>query len=128
GSLCGLLVYFHGGGWVVGSNDEFEPTCRAIAARSGCAVAMVCYRKAPEHPFPVPLEDAWRGFEWAWEHRTALVGHDLPVVISGDSAGGNLAAAVALRERARGGDRIAGQLLIYPVLDADFDRPSYLDP
>ena len=95
GELLGVIVYFHGGGWVVGSNDEFEPMCRNLAAQSGCAIVMVCY---------------------------------LPLLMAGDSAGGNLAACVALRERQRGGERIRGLVLIYPVTDADFQTASYRDP
>ncbi|MCP1606074.1 alpha/beta hydrolase [Pseudomonas citronellolis] len=128
GELLGVIVYFHGGGWVVGSNDEFEPMCRNLAAQSGCAIVMVCYRKAPEQPFPIPLEDAWAGFEWVAAQRRALFGSDLPLLLAGDSAGGNLAACVALRERQRGGERIRGLVLIYPVTDADFQTASYLDP
>lgn len=123
-----VIVYFHGGGWVAGDNDVFEPMARHLAAASGCAVAMVCYRKAPEHRYPVPLDDAWAGFLWLAGQRRALFGADLPLVVGGDSAGGNLAAAVAQRGRAGPAPRLAAQVLIYPVTDADFATASYRDP
>jgi len=128
GEIVGALVYFHGGGWVIGSNDPFEPMCREIATRSGVAIAMVSYRKAPEHPFPTPLEDAWTGFNWMREHSHRLLGISVPLFVGGDSAGANLAAAVALRNCSEGAGALVGQLLIYPVLNDDFDSPSYTDP
>jgi len=128
GELVGAMVYFHGGGWVIGSNDQFEPMCREIAVKTGIAIAMVCYRKAPEHPFPIPLEDAWIGYRWMRKNAERLLGATLPLFVGGDSAGANLAAAVALRQKETDPCAIAGQLLVYPVMDADFDRPSYTDP
>jgi acetyl esterase len=115
----GTLVYFHGGGWVTASIDTHDGVCRALAARAGCRVVAVEYRLAPEHRFPAALEDAWEATVWA-------TGLDAgPVAVGGDSAGGNLAAVVALRARDRGLP-VALQLLVYPVLDHSFDRPSYL--
>jgi len=129
GKLRALLIYFHGGGWVIGSNDEFEPMCREIAVRSGCAIAMACYRKAPEHPFPVPLNDAWTAFNWIAARRGPLLDQDdVPVLVGGDSAGANLAAVVAIRDRNARSSILKGQLLIYPVTDANFTRPSFIDP
>jgi acetyl esterase len=123
-----LLVYFHGGGWVVGGIEEFDPMCRDIAAGSGVAVALVEYRKAPEHAFPGPVEDAWSALQWLARQRAALLGRELPILVGGDSAGGNLAIAVTLQAREEGSPRIDGQLLVYPVADCRFDRDSYVDP
>ena len=116
----GVLVYFHGGGWVIGSLDTHDGVCRALCVRAGCTVAAVDYRLAPEHRFPAAVEDAWAATEWA-----AGLGAG-PVAAGGDSAGGNLAAAVALRARDLGLP-LALQLLVYPVTDCDFERPSYLE-
>lgn len=121
-----LLVYFHGGGWVVGGIDAFTPLCREIAAGAGVAVALVEYRKAPEHPFPGPVHDAWQAAQWLASQRVALLGAELPVFVGGDSAGANLAIAVTLLARREGSMSFAGQLLVYPVTDCVFDRPSYV--
>lgn len=122
-----LLVYFHGGGWVVGSIEEFDPLCRELAVRTGIAVALVEYRKAPEHAFPGPVDDAWTALEWLAKRQDALLGKSLPLLVGGDSAGGNLAIATTLLAREKKGPEIAGQLLIYPVTDCRLDRPSYTD-
>lgn len=124
----GVIVYFHGGGWVVGDNDVYEPMARELADRSGFAVAMVCYRKAPEHRYPQPLDDAWTAFNWIAVRRQELFGAELPLVVAGDSAGGNLAAVITLREKAAGLQRIAAQVLLYPVTNADLDTPSFRAP
>lgn len=128
GRLLGLLVYYHGGGWVVGSLAEFDPLCREIAAATGCVVIAVQYRKAPEHPYPTPVEDAWNSLCWIDERRAHLAGGALPLLVCGDSAGGNLAIAMTTRARDFGAPRLAAQILIYPVTDCDFNRASYLDP
>jgi acetyl esterase len=112
-----LAVFFHGGGWVVGSLDTYDGVCRFLANHVPCRVLSVDYRLAPEHPFPAALEDCWTVSRWALEQGSA-------VAVVGDSAGGNLAAAVALRARAEGLPLVF-QLLIYPVLDHDFDTQSY---
>ncbi|MFT3814909.1 MAG: alpha/beta hydrolase [Acidovorax sp.] len=123
-----LLVYFHGGGWVVGGVEEFDPLCREIAAGADVAVALVEYRKAPEHPFPGPVHDACTALNWLHGAQPQLLGATLPLLVGGDSAGANLAIAATLTARQNGGPALAGQLLIYPVTDCRFDRPSYLDP
>lgn len=125
----GLLIYFHGGGWVVGGVSEFDPLCREIAAGSGLAVALVEYRKAPEHAFPRPLLDAWEAAQWLAAKRHQWLAPTLPVFVGGDSAGANLAIGTTLLARREGGSAaFAGQLLIYPVTDCRYDRDSYLDP
>lgn len=124
----GLLVFYHGGGWVLGTLDEYDPLCRKIAERTSCAVAMVDYRMAPEYRYPAAVDDCYAATEWLAERTAEIARPGAPLMIGGDSAGGNLTAAVALRARDRNGPPIALQLLIYPVTDADFDRASYLDP
>jgi acetyl esterase len=124
----GLLVYLHGGGWVVGTIEDFEPLCRELAAGTGCAVAVVDYRLAPEHAYPAAVEDAYRAVVWATDAMPELIGRRVPLIVAGDSAGANLAAVVAQRSRAAGGPEIALQVLVYPVTDADTGRPSYVDP
>ncbi|MFN0027607.1 MAG: alpha/beta hydrolase [Acidimicrobiales bacterium] len=125
----GVLVYLHGGGWVIGRIDEFDTMARKLAERTSCAVVLVDYRLAPEHRYPIAVEDCWAGLQWAAANREQITGRaDAPVMVAGDSAGGNLAAAMALRARDRNGPDLALQVLIYPVTDADFERPSYNDP
>jgi acetyl esterase len=113
------LVYCHGGGWVLGSLDSHDPLCRTLAARSGCAVIAIDYRLAPEHPYPAAVDDAWTATAWAAERFS-------PLAVGGDSAGGQLAAAVALRAR-DAGVALALQALIYPATDFAFDTQSYRD-
>jgi acetyl esterase len=120
-----LLVYFHGGGWVVGSVALSDNYCRALANASGCAVLSVDYRLAPEHRYPVAADDAYAATRWAAEHATELEIRADRIAVGGSSAGGNLAAVVSLRARERGGPRIVLQLLHVPVTDHDFARPSY---
>ena len=118
GECVGRIVYFHGGGWVFGTLDGFDPVCRELAAAARSEVVSVDYRLAPEHPYPAPLDDAFAAIR-------ALAEDGVPLAVAGDSAGGNLAAACALRARDEGGPAIRFQLLMYPVLDARFDSNSY---
>jgi acetyl esterase len=118
------LVYFHGGGWVVGSLDSHDPLCRAIAARAPSLVVSVDYRLAPESRFPAAVEDAWAATAWVAEQAAGLGGDAGRLAVGGDSAGGNLAAVVAIRARDRGLP-LALQVLIYPVIDHDLDSPGY---
>ncbi|WP_353227337.1 chloramphenicol hydrolase [Novosphingobium sp.] len=120
-----LLVYYHGGGWVVGTIDTHDGTCRAIARASGAAVLSVGYRLAPEAPFPASLDDCHDALVWAHDHAADLGIDATRLAVAGDSAGGNLAAAVAIRVRDHGGPALRHQLLIYPVTDTDFTRASY---
>jgi acetyl esterase len=121
----GLVVYFHGGGWVVGSLDGWDSVLRTLALASGCDVLSVDYRLAPEHPFPAAANDAYQALAWAASPDGP--GSGRPVVVAGDSAGGNLAAVAALRARDSGGPTVALQVLVYPVVDCDLDRRSYLE-
>jgi acetyl esterase/lipase len=115
------VVYYHGGGWVIGSVDQWDAVCRALAADSGCRVVSVEYRLAPEHRYPAAADDAYDAFVWAAENLAA----GGPIVLAGDSAGGTLAAVTALRARDAGGPAIALQVLVYPVVDHDFTTGSY---
>jgi acetyl esterase len=119
------LVYFHGGGWVTGDLDTHEGICRTLANAAGCVVASVDYRRPPEHPYPAAAEDAYAATQWVVQHARDLGVDPARLAVAGDSAGGNLAAVVALMARDRGGPRLALQVLVYPVTDCDFERPSY---
>jgi acetyl esterase len=125
----GVIVYLHGGGWVTGSVDESDTMARKLAERTSCAVVLVGYRLAPEHRHPAAVEDCDAALRWTADHLSDIVGHgDVPLIVAGDDAGGNLAAVMALRARDGDAPDIALQILIDPILDADFDRPSYRDP
>ncbi len=113
-----LLVYFHGGGWVIGDIDTHDSICRFLAEHAGCRVLSVDYRLAPEHPFPQPVEDAIAAFAWAHEHAAELGADPSRLAVGGDSAGGNLATALCLHNRDAGKPQPAMQLLLYPVTDA----------
>ena len=111
------LIYFHGGGWVVGDLDTHDGICRLIANSARCAVISVDYRLAPEHKFPAAVDDAMSATEWIAAH-AAMLGIDASrLAVGGDSAGGNIAAVVALIARERGAPRLRFQLLLYPATD-----------
>ncbi|HWG00345.1 MAG TPA: alpha/beta hydrolase, partial [Trebonia sp.] len=118
----GVVVYYHGGGWVVGSVDGWDAACRALAVAAGCTVVSVGYRLAPEHRFPAAADDAYDAAAWAAGPGLAA---GRPLVVAGDSAGGNLAAVTALRSRDTGRPACVLQVLVYPVTDHDLDRHSY---
>lgn len=122
-----VFVYYHGGGWVIGSLDESDTLARKIVERTGAAVVLVDYRLAPEHRYPVAVEDSWAALLWSVRHFEER-GAALPLIVGGDSAGGNLAAIMAQRAKAEAGPAIALQVLVYPVTDADLDNASYSDP
>ena len=119
-----VVIWFHGGGWVVGTIESHDPVCRALANRTPCVVVSVDYRLAPEAPFPAGLDDAWAATQWVAEEALKLGADASRIVVAGDSAGGNLAAAVALRAR-DSGLSLALQALVYPVTDFDLDSESY---
>ncbi len=122
-----LVVFYHGGGWVIGTLDTHDATCRALARASGAAVLSVGYRLAPEHPYPAPVEDCYAALEWAAAHAADLGCDPARLAVAGDSAGGNLSAAVSIMARDRGGPALRHQLLIYPVTDDDYSLPSYAE-
>ncbi len=109
-----VLVYFHGGGWVVGDLETHDAQCRALSHGALCVVVAVDYRLAPEHKFPAAVDDCEAATQWAADHAVTLGGDPDRMAVGGDSAGGNLAAVVALRARDRGTPYLAFQLLIYP--------------
>lgn len=118
------LVYFHGGGWVVGGLDEYDRPCRNLARLAGCAVISVDYRLAPEHPFPAAVDDSVAVTHHVAAHPEEYGVDPDRIAVGGDSAGGNLAAVAAQLARS-GGPRLCHQLLVYPVLDTALDTPTY---
>lgn len=122
-----VCAFFHGGGWVIGSIDSHDALCTALAARSGVVVVSVDYRLSPETPYPGPLDDCLAATRWIADHADELGVDAARMAVAGDSAGGNLAAAVALRARDEGGPSLAFQLLVYPVVDHSFSQASYVD-
>jgi acetyl esterase len=118
------IVYYHGGGWVIGSLDTHDGGCRAFANAADAVVISVDYRLAPEHPFPAPVDDAVAALAWVHDHAGELGVDPTRVAVAGDSAGGNLAAVVAQVSRDEGGPPVCFQLLIYPVTDYVFDDAS----
>ena len=124
----GVLVYYHGGGWVIGALPEFDTLGRTLAERTGCAVVLVDYRMAPEHPYPAAADDAWAALQWVAGNLERIAGGPVPLLVGGDSAGGNLTAIVAQKARDAGGPALAMQLLVYPVTDCDLDNKTYSDP
>lgn len=121
-----VLVFFHGGGWVIGSIGQTDATCRTLANRAGCVVVSVDYRLAPEHRFPAAAEDSYAVTNWVARNAAEMKIDPARIAVGGFSAGGNLAAVVPLMAKDRGGPPIAFQFLGYPITDYDFETPSYL--
>jgi acetyl esterase len=119
-----LVTFFHGGGWVIGDIDTHDGSCRILSRRTGAVVVSVDYRLAPEHPFPAALDDCDAAVTWVAAQARDLGADPGRLAVAGDSAGGNLAAAVTLRARERGGPAIAAQALVYPAVDFTTVRPS----
>jgi len=120
-----VVVYYHGGGWVIGDLEVVDRPCRLLASAAGAIVVSVDYRLAPEHRYPAAFDDCYAAAVWVAGHAAELGADPARIAVAGDSAGGNLAAAVALAARDRGGPALAAQLLIYPVTDFDFSTESY---
>lgn len=118
------LVYYHGGGFVLGSLDSVDRTMRSLTNTSGCVVISVDYRLAPEHKFPAAVEDSAAAVRYVAKHASEFDADPNRIAVGGDSAGGNLATVVCLVSRERGGPKIAFQLLVYPMVDYDDNRPS----
>jgi acetyl esterase len=119
------LVYFHGGGWVIGDLETHDVLCRQLTAEARVSVVAVDYRLAPEHKFPAAADDAWAATRWLVANAARLGIDAKRLAVGGDSAGGNLAAVVALMARDAGAPSIACQVLLYPVTDASTESPSY---
>lgn len=122
-----ILVYFHGGGWVLGDIESHDGTSRELANKAGCIVVSVDYRLAPEHKFPAAPEDCYAATKWVALNAASFGGNPARIAVGGDSAGGNLAAAVAQMAADRGAPSFVHQLLIYPVTNYSFDTPSHRD-
>jgi len=122
-----VLVYYHGGGWVIGDLDTHDTLCRELANLSGCAIVAVDYRLAPEHRFPAAVDDCSAATRWVHAHAAGLGLDASRLAVGGDSAGGNLAAVVAIDARDRGDLPIAFQLLIYPATDQRCTAPSHAE-
>ncbi|MCP5178549.1 MAG: alpha/beta hydrolase [Pseudomonadales bacterium] len=119
-----VVVFYHGGGWVIGDLETADAACRDMANGLGAVVVSVDYRLAPEHRFPAAVDDSYDALCWADANRDSL-GGDGRLLVTGESAGGNLAAIMCLRARDAAGPAITAQLLLYPVVDADMSRDSY---
>ncbi|WP_137391171.1 alpha/beta hydrolase [Rhodoligotrophos defluvii] len=119
-----LLVYFHGGGWVLGNLDSHDGLCRQLAHRAGCAVISVDYRLAPEHKFPAAVDDAFAATNWIFDNAARLNADAGRIALGGDSAGGNLAIVTALNDALARRSRIRALMLIYPATDFSFDTAS----
>jgi acetyl esterase len=120
-----VVVYLHGGGWTIGSVEQFDPIVRQLANAANAIVVSVEYRLAPEQPFPAPLDDCWHALQWVAQHATEFGGDPSRLAVAGDSAGGNLAAVCALLARDAGAPELALQVLVYPVTDCEFTTDSY---
>lgn len=120
-----VVMYFHGGGWVLGDVETHDTLCRSLAVATSCVVVSVEYRRSPEHRFPAALNDCTAATAYVASHAGEIGVDPRRIVVAGDSAGGNLAAAVALQARDRGGPSLRGQVLIYPVVDDRCDTASY---
>ena len=126
-TMLPALVFFHGGGWVIGDIGTHDVLCRQLTAGAGISVVNVDYRLAPEHKFPAAIDDAWAATRWVAAHAAALGIDAGRLAVGGDSAGGNLAAVVALLARDHGAPSLALQVLVYPVTDVGAESQSYAD-
>jgi acetyl esterase len=122
-----ILVFLHGGGWVIGNLDSHDVSCRALCKRAEVVVVSVDYRLAPEHPHPAASDDAWAALTWVAAHGDEVGGDASRLAVGGDSAGGNLAALMALRARDEGGPALRHQMLIYPVTDLAAETASHVE-
>lgn len=120
------LVFFHGGGWALGFLNLYDPCLTRLAKKSGCTIISVNYQKSPEHPFPSPFDDCYETLKWVVDHADEIGVDPLKIGVGGDSAGANLAAAVALKARDEKLVELRFQMLIYPCLDTNFETDSYL--
>lgn len=120
-----VLIYFHGGGYVIGSRNSHDIPCRSLALNGDCIVVSVDYRMAPEFPFPQPVEDCWAAANWIVKNVQRLGGCADKIAIGGDSAGGNLATVICLMAKERNGPNFIHQLLIYPGTDMTKSHPSH---
>src|SRR5690606_32591097 len=121
------IVYYHGGGWVRAGLDTYDASARALANIANAVVVSAHYRQGPEHRFPAAHSDALAAYQWTLAHAGEIGGDAARIAVAGESAGGNLAASVAIMARNQDMPMPVHQLLIYPVADCDFDSPSYIE-
>lgn len=127
GEKLPVIVFYHGGGWVIGDLDTHDAPCRMLAAETGYAVVAVDYGLAPENPFPAAVNDAYEALKWVAANSDTLGIDAEKIAVAGDSAGGNLAAVMCHKTRDEAGPKISHQLLVYPVTDDAMDTVSYVD-
>jgi acetyl esterase len=120
-----ILVYWHGGGWVIADLDAYDASCRALCNAAKCIVVSCDYRRAPENPFSAAIEDAFAAYQWVLDNAPTLGGDPAQIAVGGESAGGNLAAVTSLQVRDYGMRAPVHQMLVYPVTDCDFETESY---
>ncbi len=120
-----VIVYYHGGGWVIADLETYEPSALALAQKTNAVVVSVAYRQAPEHIYPAAHEDSYAAYDWVTKNAAQIGGDPARIATVGESAGGNLAVAVALMARARGGRMPDAIVSVYPIADGDIDSPSY---
>jgi acetyl esterase len=121
------LIWYHGGGWVIGSLETHDGLCREIVDAAGCMVVSVDYRLAPEHKFPAGVDDSYAAACWVSSHAAEIGADPARIAVGGDSAGGHLAAVVAMTARDQDGPPLVLQLLVYPALEHEFSRPSMIE-
>ncbi|WP_242478895.1 alpha/beta hydrolase [Hymenobacter lapidiphilus] len=122
-----VVVYYHGGGWVIANLDTYDASARALAAKTGAIVASVAYRQAPENKFPTAHNDSFTAYQWVLKNAGTFNGDPKRVAVAGESAGGNLAAAVSMMARDKGVQMPKHQLLVFPIAGYDMNTPSYLE-
>ena len=127
GTPQSVMVYYHGGGWVVGNINDYDLVGRHLAEKCNAIVVMVDYRKSPEHKYPVPMQDSYAALNWVEDNRKKIGAENLPLVVAGDSAGGNLATVMAQKTVAENGPKIDLQVLVYPVIDGRMETKSFTD-
>jgi len=121
------LIYYHGGGFVIGNLETHDSTCRRLANKSRCQVIAIDYRLAPEHPFPQGIDDSWAALRWVGENASELGGDASRIAVAGDSAGGNISAVMTQLARDNGGPALVFQLLWYPTTTGDLTLPSMIE-
>ena len=127
GKANSVIVYYHGGGWVIGNIDDYDALGRHIAERCNAVVVLVNYRKAPEHKFPIPVNDCYAALNWVSDNMKKIAGANLPIMVAGDSAGGNLSAVIAQKTVRENGPKIDLQILVYPVTDGRMNSATWKD-
>ena len=125
GAAQSVMVYYHGGGWVIGNIDDYDLVGRHLAEKCNAIVVMVDYRKSPEHKYPVPMQDCYAALNWVEANRKKIGADKLPLIVAGDSAGGNLATVMAQESVAENGPKIDLQVLVYPITDGRMETESF---